>query len=111
MGPLAPSQTATLVLDLITKAAASFQLIKGLNEVTKRIRKGNIELVIIASDPIPFEIIQHIPLLCEQKRIYYIFLDGKKKLGRLTGLYKKVSCCAIKHPHKHIIKQSIEKVK
>ncbi len=43
---------------------------KGANEATKTLNRGIAELIIMAADAHPLEIILHLPLLCEDKVIY-----------------------------------------
>ena len=54
------------------------QLKKGANETTKALNRGLADLVILAADTEPLEIILHVPLLCEDKVSifigYWIFL-------------------------------------
>ncbi|MEM2956594.1 MAG: 50S ribosomal protein L7Ae [Candidatus Pacearchaeota archaeon] len=59
---------------------------KGTNEVTKAIERGTAKLVIAAEDVQPKEIIQHLPILCEEKGIPFSFVDSKKKLGLAAGV-------------------------
>lgn len=44
-----------------------YQIKKGANETTKTLNRGIAELVIIAADTTPLEIVLHLPLLCEDK--------------------------------------------
>lgn len=50
------------------------QLKKGANETTKTLNRGISELVIIAADTTPLEIVLHLPLLCEDKVITYLYI-------------------------------------
>lgn len=43
------------------------QIKKGANEATKTLNRGIAELIIIAADTTPLEIVLHLPLLCEDK--------------------------------------------
>jgi len=68
---------------------------KGTNETTKAIERSNAKLVLIALDVDPAEIVGHIPLLCEEKRIPYVYVESKKDLGKSCGLEITVASCAI----------------
>jgi ribosomal protein L7Ae-like RNA K-turn-binding protein len=46
---------------------------KGANETTKALNRGMADLVILAADTEPLEIILHLPLLCEDKVSYSKF--------------------------------------
>lgn len=56
---------------------------RGVHEVAKSIRKGQTGLVLIACDIHPVDIIAHIPILCEEKNIYYGYLGSKRTLGTI----------------------------
>jgi U4/U6 small nuclear ribonucleoprotein SNU13 len=43
------------------------QIKKGANEATKTLNRGITELIIIAADANPLEIVLHLPILCEEK--------------------------------------------
>ena len=50
------------------QGAAGFKKIKkGANEATKTLNRGQSELIVIAADTEPLEIVLHLPLLCEDK--------------------------------------------
>lgn len=46
-----------------------YKVKKGANEATKTLNRGIAELIIIAADTTPLEIVLHLPLLCEDKVI------------------------------------------
>lgn len=54
---------------------------RGIQEVTKAIRKNKKGIVFIACDVFPIDIIAHLPVFCEEKEILYAFLSCKKTLG------------------------------
>jgi large subunit ribosomal protein L7Ae len=59
---------------------------KGTNETTKAIERGNAELVFVAEDVQPEEIVMHIPELADEKEIPYIFVESQDDVGHATGL-------------------------
>ena len=52
---------------VVEQGACIQQLKKGANEATKTLHRGISELIIMAADAKPLEIILHLPLLCEDK--------------------------------------------
>jgi U4/U6 small nuclear ribonucleoprotein SNU13 len=46
---------------------------KGANETTKALNRGMADLVLLAADTEPLEIILHLPLLCEDKVSNFIY--------------------------------------
>jgi ribosomal protein L7Ae-like RNA K-turn-binding protein len=72
--PLADSELTVALLDLVQQATNYKQTKKGANEATKTLNRGISELIIMAADAEPIEILLHLPLLCEDKNVPYVFL-------------------------------------
>jgi len=83
------------IYSIVEKARKTGKIEKGTNEVTKAIERGTTKLVVYASDVEPKEIIQHIPLLCKEKKILCKEVDSKQKLGVVAGLSIPSSSIAI----------------
>ena len=83
------------LLQLVEQAATLQQLRKGANEATKTLNRSKSELIILAADATPLEIILHLPLLCEDKGIMYIFVPSKAELGQACGTTRNVVACSI----------------
>ena len=64
----------TKILNLAQQAISYRQLKRGANEATKALNRNLADLVILAADATPLEIILHLPLLCEDKNVPYIFV-------------------------------------
>ena len=81
------------IYETLEKARKTGKIEKGINEVTKAIERGTAKLVVIAKDTQPAEIIQHIPILCKEKKIPCEEADSKEKLGIAAGI--KVPCSSV----------------
>jgi large subunit ribosomal protein L7Ae len=81
-----PKEVSDKILQAIEIAKNSGKLRKGTNETTKAIEKGLAQLVVIAEDVEPEEIVMHLPALCEEKKIPYVFVPSKVDLGRAAGI-------------------------
>jgi len=68
---------------------------RGTNEATKAIERGTAKLVLIAEDVEPPEVVAHLPLLCEERKIPYIYVPSKEKLGQSSGIEVKSAAIAI----------------
>merc|ERR1712087_481773 len=79
--PLADAQLTVTILDVIQQAANFKQLKKGANEATKTLNRGIAELIVMAADAEPLEILLHLPLLCEDKNVPYVFVPNKHAPG------------------------------
>lgn len=71
------------------------QLKKGANEVTKTLNRGIAELVILGADTEPLAIVLHLPLMCEDKSVPYVYVNSKSALGRACGVSRPVIACSI----------------
>ena len=71
---------------IIEKAKRTGKIEKGTNEVTKAIERGTAKFVVYAADVDPKEIVQHIPVLCKEKKIPCQEVESKQKLGIAAGL-------------------------
>ena len=71
------------------------KLKKGVNEVTKIVERGQAKLVIIATDVNPPEIVMHLPVLCDEKEIPFIYVSSREELGSAAGLTVSTASVAI----------------
>jgi len=83
------------IYQIIEKAKKSGKIEKGTNEVTKAIERGVAKLVIYAKDVEPKEIVQHLPILCKEKKIPCQEADSKQKLGIAVGIPVSTSSVAV----------------
>ena len=109
--PLADSKHTNSLLDLAQQAQNYKQLKKGANEVTKSLNRGQAQLVLLAADAEPLEIILHLPLLCEDKNVPYVFLKSKAALGRACGVSRPVIACVINGDKSSPLKPQIDEAK
>jgi large subunit ribosomal protein L7Ae len=68
---------------------------KGANESTKAVERGIAKLLVIAQDVDPPEIVAHLPLLADDKKIAYVYVDSKSKLGESAGIDVPTSAVAV----------------
>lgn len=93
--PLADATLTTKILNLVQQALNYKQLRKGANEVTKTLNRGIAEFIVMAADAEPIEILMHLPLLCEDKNVPYVFIRSKQALGRACGVSRSVIACSV----------------
>ena len=93
--PLARLQLSQKIYDLVQQAQHHDMIKKGANEATKSLNRDLAELIILAADTEPLEIVLHLPLLCEDKNVPYIYIPSKAQLGRATGVSRNVIALAI----------------
>jgi large subunit ribosomal protein L7Ae len=93
-----PSDIADKVLQLVQVASETGKVRVGTNEVTKSSERAEAKLVVMAEDVDPVEILVHIPMLCEEKRIPYLYVPKKQRLGQSAGLSKSAASVAVVEP-------------
>jgi len=81
-----PKEVADAAYEALQIASKTGQVRKGTNETTKAIERGQAKLVIIAEDVEPPEVVAHLPLLCEEHKIPYVFVPNKEKIGSAIGI-------------------------
>jgi large subunit ribosomal protein L7Ae len=79
----------------VEEARDTGKVVKGTNEVTKSIERNDAELVVIAGDVSPEEIVMHIPALSEERDIPYTFVPDKEELGLAAGLNVQAAAIAV----------------
>ncbi|PVI05351.1 L30e-like protein [Periconia macrospinosa] len=91
------------VLRTVKKSAKSKTLRRGVKEVVKYLRKSPTNapsssdisnpsaVVIIAADISPMDVISHIPVLCEDHNIPYLFVKSRVELGEASATKRPTS--------------------
>jgi LSU ribosomal protein L7AE len=81
-----PADLAEDALDALSVARDTGSVKKGTNEATKAVERGNAQLVLIAEDVQPEEIVMHLPELADERNIPFVFVATQDDLGRAAGL-------------------------
>ena len=90
-----PKDLVEKALEATTLANTTGKLRRGVNETTKSIERGIAKLVLMAEDVTPEEILMHLPLLCEEKEVPFIYVPSKMDLGKASGIEVPTSSIAI----------------
>ncbi len=107
-----PQEIADKAAEALEIARDTGKVAKGTNEVTKTIERGNAQLVLIAENVEPAEIVAHIPVLAEEKEIPYVYLPTKDEVGGAAGLnVGTASACIVDAGEaEELVKEVVEKV-
>lgn len=65
----------------------------------------------MAADTEPLEILLHLPLLCEDKNVPYVFVPSKTALGRACGVSRAVISCSVTTNEGSELKAQINAIK
>ncbi|RLV85185.1 H/ACA ribonucleoprotein complex subunit 2 [Meyerozyma sp. JA9] len=107
--PLAPKKVNKKILKTVKKASKAKHVKRGVKEVVKALRKGEKGLVIIAGDISPPDVISHIPVLCEDSSVPYVFIPSKEDLGS-AGATKRPTSCVMVVPGGGKTKKNADKI-
>ena len=86
------------VYKLFEIARQTGKIKKGTNETTKAVDRGQAKLVAIALDVDPPEIVMHLPALCEEKGVPYVYVSSKQRLGQACGIQVQAASAAVLDP-------------
>ena len=81
-----PADLAERSLEALEVARDTGSVKKGTNETTKAVERGTAELVFVAEDVSPEEIVMHLPELADEKGIPYVFIETQDEVGQAAGL-------------------------
>jgi len=108
-----PNELAEQAYEAIGKARETGKIKKGTNETTKAVERGLAKLVLIAEDVDPPEIVAHLPLLCEEKGVPYVYVPSKERLGKASGVEVAAASATIIDPGdaKELVDKIVSSVK
>merc|ERR1712203_151301 len=85
--PMASKKLTKKIYKLIKKGSKHKTYVRnGLKDVQSRIRKGEKGLVIFAGDVTPIEVMCHMPAVCEEKGLPYVYTPSRQLLGTAMGV-------------------------
>ena len=71
------------------------RLKKGSNEVTKAAERGTAQMIVMAENVNPAELLVHIPLICKEKNIPFIYVEDQAYLAEAAGMNSGAKTAAI----------------
>jgi large subunit ribosomal protein L7Ae len=90
-----PKELVDKAYEAVELASDTGKVCRGTNEVTKHVDRGEAHLVVIAEDVSPPEVVAHLPILCEEKKVPYLYVPSKQELGVASGLKKPTASVSI----------------
>ncbi|WP_088334786.1 50S ribosomal protein L7Ae [Methanopyrus sp. KOL6] len=107
-----PEELAEKAYEAIEIARDTGRIRKGTNETTKAVEREEAVLVLIAEDVDPEEVVAHLPELCDEKGIPYVYVPSKDELGAAAGIDVAAASACIIDPGdaKDLVDEIIEKV-
>ena len=96
--PLAGHRLTKKIGGLITKCADSKSLIYGVKDTGKALKKKEDGIVVLGGNVTPMDIIAHIPAICENQNVPYVFLPSKEQISAYSQRTSPVACVVIRAP-------------
>ena len=90
-----PKEIADAAYEALQIAAKTGVVRKGTNETTKAVERAQAKLVVIAEDVDPPEVVAHLPLLCEERKIPYVFVPTREQIGKALGIDVQAAAASI----------------
>ncbi len=90
-----PKEVSEAAYEVLRQASRTGKVRKGTNEATKAIERGLAKLVVIAEDVQPPEVVAHLPILCEERKIPYVFVPSKDAIGPAIGIDVSTASAAV----------------
>eukprot|EP00339_Tiarina_fusa_P028377 CAMPEP_0117047848 /NCGR_PEP_ID=MMETSP0472-20121206/33051_1 /TAXON_ID=693140 ORGANISM="Tiarina fusus, Strain LIS" /NCGR_SAMPLE_ID=MMETSP0472 /ASSEMBLY_ACC=CAM_ASM_000603 /LENGTH=130 /DNA_ID=CAMNT_0004760673 /DNA_START=9 /DNA_END=401 /DNA_ORIENTATION=+ len=104
--PLAGPKLVKRLLKLVKTASKEKQVRRGVKEVVKALKKSEKGLCIIAGDISPIDVISHIPVMCEDRNITYVYVPSKEALGTAGQTKRPTSVMLVKKSESYSDKYS-----
>ncbi|KAK1938454.1 putative ribosomal protein L7Ae-related protein [Babesia divergens] len=82
---------------------------RGVQDVTKALRKGIKGIVLLACDVHPVDVIAHLPVLCEDANLAYAYITSKRVLSQVCQSKRPTCVVLIAEPPKDL-SQRIKKL-
>ncbi|MFQ5762229.1 MAG: 50S ribosomal protein L7Ae [Candidatus Bathyarchaeia archaeon] len=93
-----PKDLADAAYEALQIARDAGKIRRGSNETTKAVERGIAKIVLIAEDVDPPEVVAHLPLLCDERKIPYMYVPSKTRLGEASGIEVGAAAVAIVEP-------------
>lgn len=108
-----PSAVVDATYEVVQIAARTGAIRRGTNETTKAVERGQAKLVIIAEDVDPPEVVAHLPILCDERKVPYVYVPSKAKLGNAAGIDVPSASACIVDPGEadNLVKEIITRVR
>jgi U4/U6 small nuclear ribonucleoprotein SNU13 len=109
--PLADALLTTTILDLIHAASDNRQVRLGANQANQALNRGIAELIVMAADATPLEVVLHLPIICEEKNVGYVFVPSKEAIGKAVNSNRKIIAVAITSNDASLLNKRIQELK
>lgn len=96
--PLAGHRLTKKIGSLITKCAEQKQLVYGVKDTGKTLKKNEKGLCVLGGNVSPMDVITHIPGICEAQSVPYVYLPTKEQISAYAQRTSPVACVVVREP-------------
>lgn len=96
--PLAGHRLTKRIGELITKCADNKELTYGVKDTGKLLRKEEKGLCVLGGNVSPMDVITHIPALCANHDVPFVFVPTKEQISAYAQRTSPVACVVIRPP-------------
>jgi H/ACA ribonucleoprotein complex subunit 2 len=80
--PLASEETQEKIIELASERDRENKLRTGIKACQKAVKECAGGLLVLTADTTPMDLISHLPVLCEECGVKYVFIEKKKLLPK-----------------------------
>ena len=81
-----PKDIQDQVYELVKAIGKDGKIKKGANEVTKAAERGSATMIVMAENVNPGELLAHVPMICNEKSIPFIYVEDQGYLADSAGM-------------------------
>lgn len=93
--PLADENTTKRIQKVMKERRGTGKVHRGIKHCQKMVLKNTNGILVLAADTTPMDLITHLPALCEERNIPYIFVHTRHSLKVVNPKSVLVTCCFI----------------
>lgn len=93
--PLASANTVKRIQKIIKEKRNTPQLHRGIKHCQKAVLRCEKGLLVLCADITPMDLVTHLPGICEEKNIPYIFVKSCVDLKIASPKSESVTCCFV----------------
>jgi H/ACA ribonucleoprotein complex subunit 2 len=96
--PLAGHRLTKRIGQLINQCAEQKKLVYGVKDTAKLLKKNEQGICVLGGNVSPMDVITHIPAICENQDVPYVFLPTKEQISAYAQRTSPVACVVIRAP-------------
>jgi H/ACA ribonucleoprotein complex subunit 2 len=96
--PLAGHRLTKKIGQLISQSAEQKKLVYGVKDTAKLLKKNEQGICVLGGNVSPMDVITHIPAICENQGVPYVFLPTKEQISAYAQRTSPVACVVIRAP-------------